>query len=101
MLDVLHFLFEEDTIYTSSEHYESKDSMRKVVYKNFYETDYIYASDKSQSSGSFDYGFDDLDGPINDIPDVKKETKPYFPPTNFDPDAANPFGTALRETPLG
>jgi len=98
MLDVLHYLFEQDTIAYSSEHFESRDNVRSVIYKNMYNIDYKYGS---KSSSNTDYGFDDLDGPVNAGPDIQTETKPYFPPTNFNPDAANPFGGALREAPLG
>lgn len=103
MLDTLHYLFEEDTTFTSSEQYESRDSVRKLVYRTFYQKEYKYSSNSSRSSefNPNDYGFDTLDAPVNAPSDVTKEVKPYFPPTQFDPDAANPFGNALREAPLG
>jgi hypothetical protein len=103
MLDTLHYLFEEDTTYTSSEQYESRENVRKLVYRTFYDKTYKYASDSSQSSdfSPNDYGFDTLDAPVNATPAVTKEVKPYFPPTQFNPEAANPFGNALREAPLG
>jgi hypothetical protein len=103
MLDTLHYLFEEDTTYTSSEQYESRDSVRKIVYRTFYNKVYNYSPNGPQSSdfNSNDYGFDTLDAPVNAIPNVTKEVKPYFPPTQFDPESANPFGNALREAPLG
>ena len=97
MLDVVHFLFEEDTIAFSSEHFESREKVRNTVYQTIYNRPYKY----SNGSSSGDYGFDKLDDPVNTLPDIQTETKPYFPPTNFDPEAANPFGGALREAPMG
>lgn len=97
MLDVLHFLFEDDLIFGTGEQLEAKNKVRSTIYKEFYKSSYRY--DSSKSSSTYDYGFDDIDAPVN-IPASQAQTKPYFPPTNFDPDAANPFGAALREAPL-
>jgi hypothetical protein len=98
MLDVIHYLFEDSAIAFSAEHFESRNNVRNIVYPSMYGTPYKYG-DKSSNGG--DYGFDDLDEPVNFSPDIQTETKPYFPPTDFNPDAANPFGGALREAPLG
>jgi len=99
MMDVIHYLFEEDAAAFSAEHFESKNKVRSIVYQNMYGKTYKYANNSDSNSG--DYGFDDLDEPVNFSPDIQTETKPYFPPTDFNPDAANPFGGALREAPLG
>ena len=98
MLDVLHYLFEEDLVVGSAEELEAKDKVRSTIYREFYKSSYRYSS--SKSSPTHDYGFDDIDSPVN-IPASQAQTKPYFPPTNFDPDSANPFGAALKEAPLG
>ena len=99
MLDVLHFLFEDDLLAGTGEQLEAKDKLRSNIYKEFYNSSYRYAASKSSAS-NYDYGFENLDDPVN-IPASQAHTKPYFPPTNFDPEAANPFGSALKEAPLG
>lgn len=99
MLDVLHYLFESDFDMSTAEQMDAKDKVRDIIYRDFYEKSYKYGSKKK--SANYDYGLDDLDDPVNLEPIISKETKPYFPPTPFNPDAANPFGGVLREAPLG
>lgn len=98
LVDVLHYLFEEDIIVYSSEHHDAKNQVRTSLYPILLNTEYKYKS-SSSSSNNYDYGLDDLDGPMN--APIEHQTKPYFPPTPFNPDSANPFGGALREKPLG
>jgi hypothetical protein len=98
MLDVLHYLFEMDVDFQSAEQMKSRSSTRKIIYKNIYNVDYAYnyGGDDS-SSDSFNESADSGEfmnaAKSNDV-------KPYFPPTDFNPDAANPFGSSLRERPL-
>lgn len=99
MLDVLHYLFEEDLAVVSAEQLDAKNKYRASIYKNFYETEYMYGF--SSTSSSYDYGLNDLDDPVNMQPSIKKTTKPYMAPTPFNPDSPNPFGGVLREAPLG
>ena len=100
MLDVLHYLFEEDLSVSTNEELDAKNKIRKTIYTQIYNKNYSFGNTNSDSFNSYDYGLDDIDAPVN-IPATRNQTKPYFPPTNFDPDAANPFGAALREAPLG
>lgn len=98
MLDVLHYLLDDDLSYLSGEQAEYKSSMRESLYKHLYEEKYKYAYSPSHSqSNDFDYGNDKFVMPSN----TSNEVKPYMPPTNFDPDSANPFQGVLREQPLG
>lgn len=98
MLDVLHYLLDDDLSYLSGEQAEYKSSMRESLYKHLYEEKYKYAYSPSHSqSNNFDYDNDKFAMPSN----TSNEVKPYMPPTNFDPDSANPFQGALREQPLG
>ena len=99
MLDVLHYLFEEDLAVATSEELDARNKVRKTVYREIYNKEYTFGITNSSSGNNYDYGLDDLDGPVN-APATNK-TKPYFPPTPFNPDAADPFGGALREKPLG
>lgn len=98
MLDVLHYLFEEDLSIFSPEHFEAKNKTRKTVYPILLGKQYKYAS---QDTSSNDYLLDDFDDSSVSKQKISREVKPYMPPTNFNPDAPNPFGSALREAPLG
>lgn len=100
MLDVLHYLFEEDLAVSTGEELDAKNKVRKTIYKEIYNKNYSFGTTNSNSDNYYDYGLDDIDAPVN-APATQNQTKPYFPPTNFDPDAANPFGSALKEAPLG
>lgn len=99
MLDILHFLFDEDTIVVSQEHAESQSSVRTAVYQSLYNKVYPYAYAGGSGNTTAGDGFsDDYDFAL---PDVSNEIKPYIPPTQFDPSAENPFQGTLREAPLG
>jgi hypothetical protein len=101
MLDVLHYLFEEDLSIYSAEHFEAKNKTRKVLYPTLLGKPYKYSSAENSNN---DYGLEDLDDPLEPFDPnqkISREVKPYMPPTNFNPDAPNPFGSALREAPLG
>jgi hypothetical protein len=95
MLDVLHYLFEDDLSVYSAEQFESKNKIRKSVYPILLGKPYKFST-TDQSSNQYD--LDDYSAPEQKI---SREVKPYMPPTNFNPDAPNPFGSALREAPLG
>ncbi len=101
MTDVIHYLFETDSRYSSAEEAEAVSSLRTQLYKTYNKT-YRYAvSSSSKQSGrsyipknaSNDFDFDD---PLF----TNKETKPYIPPTEFDPDSFMPFGSDVG-APLG
>lgn len=101
MLDVLHYLFEEDATYDYTEQVEHKSSMRKVVYKTLYNTDYAYsATVRDSSPNSFNGDDSGVDTEVFNS-SMNREVKPYMPPTNFNPDSPNPFQGTLREAPLG
>lgn len=89
MLDVVHYLFEEDSRYSSAEEAESVSAMRSSIYGRLYETTYRYGIKPRGKSGQMDSSFND-----------SNELKPYIPPTEFDPTSTNPFGSAL-DAPIG
>jgi hypothetical protein len=101
MLDVLHYLFEQDTIVNSQEEYESKNSVRRVIYQSVYNRDFAYLRDVDTNKSNVSDDFEPFDEFDNYTPTTSNSVKPYTPPTNFDPDSPNPFGSALREAPLG
>jgi hypothetical protein len=88
MLDVLHFFFEQDSRYHTSEEAKAVEALRVALYETMYKTKYIYRTN-SNSNLSSTQGFSS----------DNFETKSYIPPTDFDPEASNPFGAAL-EAPL-
>lgn len=101
MLDVVHYLFEDDTTVLSEEEHDSKSSVREVVYRSIYNREFAYTRKNTQRR-DFDSSsepFDEFDNYIP--PTTSTSTKPYVPPTNFDPDAEDPFGGILRERPMG
>ena len=81
MLDVLHYFFEEDYRFTSQEHALISSRARRKLYKALYDKEYRYGVDDNEEVSS--------DG-----------VKPYMEPTEFDPEAANPFGASLLDEPL-
>lgn len=93
MLDVIHFLMEEDLLSAGTkEEVEAKDHARTSIYRILYNKEYAYASQKSSATA----GFSDLPPDVDNIPKV---TKPYTPATDFDPDSALPFGQDI-DAPL-
>lgn len=117
MLDVLHYLFEEDLHVSSAEEVQSISKTRTVIYKSLYNKDYKYAvsvSNGGESGGAYASGeyFDEdvfpEDSPLGEEseltpfdPDIEpmKSHKKYVPPTDFNPESSRPFGTTL-DTPL-
>lgn len=79
-LDVLHYFFEEDNRFVSQDHALIVSRSRSKIYKNFYDREYAYAIKEDEAEQNSPDG-----------------TKPYIPPTDFDPEAPNPFGSVLDE----
>lgn len=102
LLDVLHFLFEEDAgSVMSAEHGEARDAMRDSIYESMYKTEYTFKASKKQNDFSgIDLPLDDEDVPVPVDPFARSGyVKPYTPATDFDPSATNPFGSVL-DAPL-
>lgn len=85
MLDVIHYFFEEDNNFVSQEHAIITERRRIRLYKSMYEKDYAYAVIEKPTSKTSEGGV---------------EIKPYIEPTEFDPEASNPFGGIL-DSPIG
>lgn len=99
MADVLHFLLEEDMRFSSAEEAEAVGAYRTQLYLTYGKTYKYGGSGKKQGGKSYvpknssnDFGFDD---PLM----ASDETKPYIPPTEFNPDSFLPFGSDL-DAPL-
>lgn len=101
MLDVIHYIFEEDMRVSSQEEMDAKTEVRKVIYREFYEKDYEYGTSTSKrtytaSGQPVDNSFDDI---VPFDPTVKSQRKGYIPPTKLDDDSSKPFGDVL-DSPL-
>ena len=96
MLDVLHYLLDEDLSYSSGDEAKYKSAVRASIYKNLYEKNYKYKLLDCNSSSDFsEYDDAEVNGVISSV------LNRFIPPTNFNPDSPNPFQGALRERPLG
>jgi hypothetical protein len=101
MVDVLHFMFEDEILSMSTaEQSDSRDAMRKIIYENLYKTSYSYGSSKKADFSELDLPLDDeIPTPLNPA-SRSAFVKPFTPPTKFDPDSSKPFGSVL-DAPLG
>lgn len=113
MLDVLHFLFEEDWVPASPEMVEARSEVRVALYRDMYGTEYKYkvsTKDKNvKSNGGRRYTDRAMDDTyVNDLDDLAAEKpfdprtappKPFTPASSFNPDSAKPF--AGLDAPLG
>ncbi len=106
MMDVIHYLFENDLEISLSEFAEARDEVRLNIYRDLYETDYKYAMPKKRVSGSFDPNLppydEPLDGPLE--PEgmsggAPSKPKSYVAPTDFSEAAVNPYNGVL-DAPL-
>lgn len=93
MLDVLHYLLDEDLSFTSGDEAKYKNNLREMLYKTIYNKKYKFSSSETEYLNNLD------DADLN--AGISREVKPYIPPTNFNPDASNPFKGTLKEEPLG
>lgn len=103
MLDVIHFLFEDDMRYSTGEEAEAQTNFRNSLYKDLYNMEYKYGyKGKSKSNGT--YTNDSVDEPLNaDEPEVivkpfdprQNKPKPFMAPTQINPDSADPFNGVL------
>jgi hypothetical protein len=114
MLDVIHYFFEEDLRFSSSEQAEAQSKMRTEMYRTMYDVEYKYpivtSSAQQGSRGGMTANLDlDLEHEdeesvtareIKPFDPLKPPTKVYVPATSFDADSPTPFGKTL-DAPLG
>ena len=105
LLDVLHFLLEDDCNQISTaEQAEARDAVRENIYSSMYGVYYKYAQTKKNSAGIVDpesLPFEDeepLPKPFDPLA-TAKPPKPFTKASDFDPDSALPFGSVL-DAPL-
>jgi hypothetical protein len=112
MVDVIHFMFEEDTHYVSEESAKSRSGVRVAIYKDLYGKPYKYEYKDAKKRGTqnassgyiADYGdsssleyMSDAEARQGFEPEELKEPMkpPAQPPTEFNPYAENPFAGIL------
>ena len=106
MLDVIHYMFEDDIRFSTAEESDAVTQMREIIYGQWYGYPYIFAGQRSSNAkGNGKYNTassfnDDFDLQPYD-PNIKQPTKPFIPATQFDPDTGIPMtGNGLLEAPL-
>jgi hypothetical protein len=93
MLDMLHYLFETDTI-AEEEVQKAKLKMRRTLYRVLYVRNYTWMDDESEYH---EFGTQEASGgPLT----TSLTHKPYVPPTPVRADAPRPYG-AILDAPLG
>lgn len=104
MVDVIHFLFEEDLNATSGEQAEAQSKARELIYNDLYGENYKYGVSSSTNKYNTQGSMPPRDGfygqEVDEIPvfdPVSYERKSYIPPTEFDENSPNPFGGILDE----
>lgn len=108
MLDILHYLFEEDFLSTHPEMVEAKSDIRALIYETLYEKEYKYKVKKSDNTYNASgqalsdglYGDYEKEEDLKPFDPLAGPTKPYTPPTDFDENSSLPFG-GLLDGPLG
>jgi hypothetical protein len=101
MLDVIHYFFEDDLNYSTAEQAEARDKTRDSIYAELYDSTYKY-SRKSSSQPYEPLSADEIRDAEEKMPEPfnpAQRPKAYVAPTNFDPNAAKPFGNIL-DAPL-
>jgi hypothetical protein len=105
MLDLVHYMFEDDMVTASVEQSRIRQLARKNFYRDVYEMDYVYAvAQDGTAGGGVTFDDDDvLDDDLGDVapldPKRQTATKNYFAPTALKDDAVKPFGAVL-DAPL-
>lgn len=104
MIDVIHYMFEDDfSNISTAEHLEAQSKMRSSLYKNLYKRQYKYENNYIKNSSGIK-SFDPEEMEIEELEPLdpmkmSSQVKPYVPPTEFNPDYANPFGNQI-DSPL-
>jgi len=95
MLDVIHVIIEDDlTSSQTGENSEVKNKVRNIFYKEFYDKNF------KLSMGTSNFNLEEpldmnVDDEIKPFDPKQQATKPFVPATNFDANAAKPFGKIL------
>jgi len=103
MVDVLHYLFEDDLSASTAEQAEARSKARVSIYRDLYGREYKYFVDTTSASHP-DYNSAEYDAPeeskeeaIVPFNPVKQPVKPFMNPTTGNAASSKPFGKLLDE----
>jgi len=96
MLDVIHYIYEEDMNYVSLDQAQMIENRRLAIWNTLYGAPYRYTTFKRGNEFDVD-GVEDFT-PFD--PTQRNTVKPYFPPTDFSGDDGDPFDGVL-DAPMG
>ena len=109
MMDVVHYIFEQDTVVSSEDELKSQSAVRVAIYRDFYKKKYAYEYKPKSSSGRAYVPDSDLEV-MSEEEDLQpfrareempqKSTMGEETITPFDPTAQNPFNGIL-DAPMG
>jgi hypothetical protein len=104
MLDVIHYIFEEDLMVSSSEEAEAKSQIRSVIYRDLYNQTYKYGVKNAGQSYNYSNNSYPSEGFVgttdeNIADPMKPPTKAFVPATEVNPDSPLPFGKIV-DAPL-
>lgn len=106
MVDVLHYLFEDDLSASTAEQAEARSKARVSIYRDLYGFEYKYVVDTSGAShpdyNSAEYGSPEESQEQAIVPfnPVRQPVKPFITATPVNAASSKPFGKVLDE-PMG
>jgi hypothetical protein len=110
MLDVVHYLFEDDLNYQTAEQATARTTSRTAMYRELYGGTYSYGIKGENAGYNYNngssvpadgyYGEDEKE--IKPFDPQREPLKPFIPPTEFDPESGLPLGidTRILNAPL-
>lgn len=96
MLDVIHYIYEEDMNYVSHDQAQMVENRRLAIWNTLYGIPYRYTTFKKGN----EFDVEDIDDFTPFDPTQRNTVKPYFPPTDFSGDDGDPFDGVL-DAPMG
>lgn len=106
MVDVLHYLFEDDLSASTAEQAEARSKARVSIYRDLYGFEYKYSVDTTGAShpdyNSAEYGSpeESQEKAIVPFSPVRQPVKPFISATPVNAASSKPFGKVLDE-PIG
>ena len=107
MVDVLHYLFEDDLSASTAEQAEARSKARVSIYKDLYGREYKYAVNTGMGETYPDYNSEEYGSPeesqeeaVVPFSPVKQPVKPFMSVTPVNAASSKPFGKVLDE-PMG
>jgi hypothetical protein len=107
MVDVLHYLFEDDLSASTAEQAEARSKARVSIYRDLYGREYKYVIDTGMGESHPDYNSaeygaseESQEAAIEPFNPVRQPVKPFISATPVNAASSKPFGKVLDE-PMG